>query len=420
MPRSTSPVLRALRRLVARDPEKPIRIDLRAVRDSLLSAGRSAGRPIAGSITELLASGPDAGSSTGSASAPSAFEARLPFGLGSIGHHRRIAAFSACTLLVAVSIVGAMPAISAAGEPPVVEVVATPPADTTGVDFAAVPASGDESVDAGDGSVYNVMQAAPVASPGAGGWQVYAVHGGDTLAKIGSKFGISRLTVYWANTSRLPDPATLRVGQKLIIPPADGVTVTVKASDTISRYASRYRVSTSAIMAANKLSGTSLTVGQLLLIPVSPPPLPVSRTASGGSGGYHGQRLRWPVPASRDVTQYYNAKTHPAIDIAAPTGTPVIAAIGGKVIWSGWKYSGGGIGGGIEIWIDAGGKLYDTYNHLSKTLVKVGQTVTTGQHIGNVGMTGNATGPHLHFEVWVCYPWSTGNTSCARNPFNYF
>jgi murein DD-endopeptidase MepM/ murein hydrolase activator NlpD len=401
---------------VGRDPEKPIRVDLRAVRDSLLAGGRTVARPIAGAIAELLAAG--AGPSV---LEPSAFEARLPFGLGSIGRHRRIAGFSACMLIVAVSIVGAMPAISAAGEPATVIEVATPAAEVNGVDFAPIPVSGDESVDAGDGSIYNVMQAVPVASPGAasGGFQVYAVHGGDTLAKIGARFGLSRLTIYWANTSRLHDPATLRVGQKLIIPPADGVTVTIKASDTISSYASKYRVSTKAIMTANGLTSPSVGIGQLLLIPVSPPPLPVSRSAGGGSTAYHGQRLRWPVPGSSDVSQYFS-RSHPAIDIAAPVGTPVIAAIGGTVIWSGWKYSGGGIGGGIEIWINSGGKLYTTYNHLSRTYVKVGQVVGTGQHIGNVGMTGNATGPHLHFEVWVCYPWSTGGTSCARNPYNYF
>jgi murein DD-endopeptidase MepM/ murein hydrolase activator NlpD len=126
------------------------------------------------------------------------------------------------------------------------------------------------------------------------------------------------------------------------------------------------------------------------------------------------------VPASHTITQYYSASHHPAIDIGAPTGTPVVAAVNGKVIWAGWKTSGGGLGGGIEVWIASGTRMYTTYNHLSAEFVRVGQVVTAGQRIGSVGMTGNATGPHLHFEVWACFPWTGGTTACARNPMRYF
>jgi murein DD-endopeptidase MepM/ murein hydrolase activator NlpD len=96
----------------------------------------------------------------------------------------------------------------------------------------------------------------------------------------------------------------------------------------------------------------------------------------------------------------------------------VIAAYGGKVIWAGWK-TGAGSGGGIVVWIDSGGKLYETYNHLSRVYVKAGQIVKAGQHIANIGSTGMSTGPHLHFEVWSCYPWTGGTMSCARNPLLY-
>jgi murein DD-endopeptidase MepM/ murein hydrolase activator NlpD len=181
------------------------------------------------------------------------------------------------------------------------------------------------------------------------------------------------------------------------------------------------------IIAANGLPDATVTVGQLLVIPVSQvPAIPTPKPAAGGGGGgggtaWTGAKLRWPVPSSRTITQYYSASHHPAIDIGAPTGAPVIAAVRGTVIFAGWKYSGSaGYGGGLVIWISSGGKLYTTYNHLSREYVHVGQVVSAGQQIGNVGMTGNATGPHLHFEVWACYPWSGGGTACARNPLKYF
>jgi murein DD-endopeptidase MepM/ murein hydrolase activator NlpD len=409
----SSPALKALRRFVARDPEAPIRFDFRGAFERLAPALRRAARPVVHAFDELLGGG-----SSGTDSAPG------EGALVGLARHRRSAGVAACLLLVLAAAVGTVPAISAAARPSATpEVSAGYALETQAAELPADEVPADRVADAGDVSIDNVMQ--PVDAPaGATGFQVYAVRGGDTLAKIGAKFGLSRLTIYWANTARLPDPATLRIGQKLVIPPANGVTVAVKANDTLSGLASRYRVSTKAIMSANNLSSTNLTVGQLLLIPVTPPaiPTPTPKPGCGASCGgtvWTGGKLRWPVPASRTITQYYNSRTHPAIDIGAPLGTPVVAAAGGTVIWAGWKYSGGGTGGGIEIWINHGGKLYTTYNHLSKVYVKVGQTVAAGQHIGNVGMTGNATGPHLHFEVWVCYPWSDGTTSCARNPLNY-
>jgi murein DD-endopeptidase MepM/ murein hydrolase activator NlpD len=278
----------------------------------------------------------------------------------------------------------------------------------------------DAGTFAGDGSIYNVMQAVNL-PPGAAGFKTYVVVGGDNLKKIGSRYGLLSTTIYWANTTRLADPSSLRVGQKLLIPPIDGVVVSVKAGATLSAYASKYKSTVQKIVAANGLSGSAVTVGQTLIIPCSPPPIAQGATgcqSNCGSTGWSGGKLRWPVPASRSITQYFSSR-HPAIDIGAPTGDTVIAAVGGKVIWAGWKYSGPGYGGGIEVWILSSGKLWTTYNHLSAEYVRVGQMVSAGQRIGAVGRTGNATGPHLHFEVWVCSPWTGGGTSCARNPLRY-
>ncbi len=86
-------------------------------------------------------------------------------------------------------------------------------------------------------------------------------------------------------------------------------------------------------------------------------------------------------------------KFHAGWDYGAPKGTPVKAAAKGKVIHAG---NAGAYGKLIKIEHAEG---YETrYAHLSKILVKVGQSVEAGAHIGNVGSTGRSTGPHLHFE----------------------
>ena len=90
----------------------------------------------------------------------------------------------------------------------------------------------------------------------------------------------------------------------------------------------------------------------------------------------------------------------------------VVAAAAGKVVWAGWRND----GGGNEVWISHGG-LYTRYCHMSAILVSNGQYVGRGQQVGRIGMTGWATGPHLHFEVWVGP--IGGQGSYAVNPMAY-
>ncbi|MGH2416169.1 MAG: M23 family metallopeptidase, partial [Microcystaceae cyanobacterium] len=89
-------------------------------------------------------------------------------------------------------------------------------------------------------------------------------------------------------------------------------------------------------------------------------------------------------------------KHHDGVDFGAPLGTPVRAADGGKVIFTGWM---GGYGNTIDIQHCDGTKT--RYAHLSKILTRQGKSLSQGQVIGNVGSTGFSTGPHLHFEVHV-------------------
>jgi murein DD-endopeptidase MepM/ murein hydrolase activator NlpD len=89
-------------------------------------------------------------------------------------------------------------------------------------------------------------------------------------------------------------------------------------------------------------------------------------------------------------------RPHTGIDIVAPIGTPVVASANGRVSSVGYQGE-----YGLMIEIDHGYGLLTRYAHLSRAGVRVGQTVARGDTIGNVGQSGLATGPHLHYEVLV-------------------
>lgn len=128
--------------------------------------------------------------------------------------------------------------------------------------------------------------------------------------------------------------------------------------------------------------------------------------SSGGQGASDNWvqgtgQLGWPV--SGEITSPYGYRVHPiwgttiyhsGIDIGVDEGTPVHAADGGVVVWSGWM---GGYG--YAVVIDHGNGLSTLYGHNSELAVDEGQSVAKGQVISYAGSTGNSTGPHVHFEV---------------------
>lgn len=117
----------------------------------------------------------------------------------------------------------------------------------------------------------------------------------------------------------------------------------------------------------------------------------------------------WPLPQSFTITSNFGYRQDPftgeltyhnGTDIAAPQGTPILAAAGGAVtIANGTDPWGGSYG--YHIKIDHGGEMETLYAHCSAIAVTAGQQVRQGEVIGYVGSTGNSTGNHLHFEVWV-------------------
>lgn len=89
-------------------------------------------------------------------------------------------------------------------------------------------------------------------------------------------------------------------------------------------------------------------------------------------------------------------RPHRGVDISAPLGTPILAAAEGIVVFAGWQAE-----MGKSIYLDHGHGFATMYGHLKTIMVKEGEKVKKGQIIGTVGMTGNSTGPHLHYEVHV-------------------
>jgi LysM repeat protein len=238
----------------------------------------------------------------------------------------------------------------------------------------------------------------------AGEISVYVVREGDTLSEIAAMFDVTSKTILWAND--ITNPARIRPGDSLIILPITGVRHVVKTGDTIAAIAKKYQGDAADILAYNQLSeGTELAVGDTLIIPdgTISAPAPVRTAASGvravSSGSAAG--FTHPVPGAVRTQGIHG---YNGVDLAAPVGTPILAAATGEVIVA---RSGGWNGGyGTYIVIKHPNGTQTLYAHNSRNAVAVGDQVSAGQVIGYVGNTGRSTGSHLHFEV-----------RGARNPF---
>jgi murein DD-endopeptidase MepM/ murein hydrolase activator NlpD len=245
----------------------------------------------------------------------------------------------------------------------------------------------------------------------------------DTIYTIAAKFNLRMSSVMWSNGLT---NALIHVGQWLTLPPSDGLMTTVKDGETLDDVAARVHVVPDVIATANGLAdGVALVADQVLFIPNGRgPKIDLTHLPPGLSYSSPLRGFSWPL-ANYEISQGYGctgfwaegpfgncSHYHGGIDLVAPVGTPVLAAGAGKVTMAGWDNG----GGGWMVCINHGDKIATCYGHMSEVAVRVGAQVQRGKMVGRLGGTGNATGAHLHFEIWKGPRWAGG---VRLNPFVY-
>jgi murein DD-endopeptidase MepM/ murein hydrolase activator NlpD len=185
-----------------------------------------------------------------------------------------------------------------------------------------------------------------------------------------------------------------------------GVRHVVEAGQTLWRIAKVYEVAVDELARANGIDDpASLVIGQSLLVPgatdvrdVPPYPAPVTGISPPVSPHVARSSFGWPVSGGRVLSGYgvpRRTHRHKGIDIGGRLGQSVRAAEAGRVVYSGSTLR----GYGKTIIIDHGDDLQSLYAHNSDLLAREGDRVQRGQAIARLGRTGNASTEHCHFEI---------------------
>jgi murein DD-endopeptidase MepM/ murein hydrolase activator NlpD len=224
-------------------------------------------------------------------------------------------------------------------------------------------------------------------------WGTYRVRRGDTVSGIAADHHISIDAIIASNG--IANVKRLKEGETLRLPNMDGIPYTVKKGDTIAKISSAMGVPQEAILDANDIQDDTIVQGSVLFIPGARMKREELKMAMGDLFIYPIRgRLTSPFGWRNDPISGVR-RHHAAIDLAAPTGTPIKAAQDGKVSVVGVNATYGRF-----VILEHGGGYQTMYAHMSVVSVKQGVSVIQGAKIGEVGSTGYSTGPHLHFGVF--------------------
>ena len=227
-------------------------------------------------------------------------------------------------------------------------------------------------------------------------FQTYKVRQGDTISGIAKKFGLTNISTL-ISVNDIGNVRQLAAGQKLKIPSIDGIVYTVKKGDSLSSITEKHKISLEQLLDVNELTSETLTAGQQLFLPGAAMDASSLRNAMGELFRMPiSAKFRWSSPYGYRIDPIAGVKSfHTGTDMACPTGTPILAAMSGKVTTTGINR----VYGNYVI-IDHGNGYQTLYAHMSKIIASKGQWVSQGTRIGLVGSTGYSTGPHLHFTVY--------------------
>lgn len=248
----------------------------------------------------------------------------------------------------------------------------------------------------------------------------YEVKQGESAGTVARDFGIATETLQYAN--KLTGNA-LTVGQKLKIPPIDGIYVTVQRNDTLSGLSNKYKVNVAEISKYNPTIETDQPIfqGQEIFMPgvVAPKATTPTSTTPGSprvtpsrQGNVPSTILAtpgqfiWPTQVPTHFLSQGFKRGHTGLDLPRQNGFGIYASASGIA-----HVIPGRTGYGNHIDIDHGNGWMTRYGHLSEFKIQNGQYVKQGELIGIMGTTGRSTGIHLHFEIRL--------RGAAMNPLSY-
>jgi len=222
----------------------------------------------------------------------------------------------------------------------------------------------------------------------------HVVQSGENISTLAINYGLNQDTIISIN--KITNSRLLQTGRVLRIPNQDGILYTVRNNDSLSSIAERYRADIEAIQTANELFSDKITAGTDLFIPGARLDWTLLQEING-------DLFVWPVngvvtssygwrrnPFNRNQRQFHNG-----IDIRGNVGSPVRAAMAGRVSVVG---SDSILGNYIIVNHHSGYRTL--YGHLNFIRTRTGAYVAQGERIGDVGNTGQSTGSHLHFSVF--------------------
>jgi murein DD-endopeptidase MepM/ murein hydrolase activator NlpD len=225
-------------------------------------------------------------------------------------------------------------------------------------------------------------------------FDTHTVKSGENISELAVYYGLNQDTIISIN--KITNTRLLQIGKVLRIPNQDGILHTVRNEDTLLLLSEKYKADIDAIKISNELFSEKIRAGSNLFIPGA-------KLEWINLQEINGDLFIWPINGA--VTSPYGYRSdpfssgarqfHTGIDIRGSTGTPVKAAMAGRVSQLGYD---GVLGNFVIISHHSGYRT--VYGHMSVIRTRTGVYVAAGERIGDVGSTGLSTGPHLHFTVY--------------------